>query len=43
MDCLQIYVKIELQEGRVNIKCPQCPEAMHPNGKYNAPLEIGIK
>ena len=35
MDCLQIYVKIELQEGRVNIKCPQCPEAMHPNGMYN--------
>lgn len=31
-DCLQIYAKIELQEGRANIKCPQCVEPMHPNG-----------
>lgn len=29
--CLQVYVKIEIQEGRVNLKCPQCPEVMHPN------------
>ncbi|TRY72627.1 hypothetical protein TCAL_09958 [Tigriopus californicus] len=30
-DCLQIYVKIELQEGRVNVRCPQCVEPLHPN------------
>ena len=29
----QTYVKIEIQEGRVNLRCPQCTEHMHPNGK----------
>ena len=32
INCLQTYVRIEIQEGRVNLKCPQCSEAMHPNG-----------
>ena len=31
IDCLQTYVKIEIQEGRVNLRCPQCTELMHPN------------
>ena len=31
IDCLQTYVKIEIQEGRVNLRCPQCTEFMHPN------------
>ena len=30
--CLQTYIRIEIQEGRVNLKCPQCSESMHPNG-----------
>eukprot|EP00095_Tigriopus_kingsejongensis_P003360 maker-scaffold496_size155344-snap-gene-0.25 protein:Tk03360 transcript:maker-scaffold496_size155344-snap-gene-0.25-mRNA-1 annotation:"ring finger" len=30
-ECLKMYVKIELQEGRVNIRCPQCVEPLHPN------------
>eukprot|EP00092_Neocalanus_flemingeri_P085036 GFUD01106925.1.p1 GENE.GFUD01106925.1~~GFUD01106925.1.p1 ORF type:complete len:694 (-),score=136.18 GFUD01106925.1:148-2229(-) len=29
--CLQQYVRIEIQEGRVNLKCPQCNEILHPN------------
>jgi len=29
--CLQQYVRIEIQEGRVNLKCPQCIEILHPN------------
>ena len=29
--CLQQYVRIEIQEGRVNLKCPQCSETLHPN------------
>ena len=29
--CLQQYVRIEIQEGRVNLKCPQCSEILHPN------------
>ena len=32
-ECLHTYVKIEIQEGRANLKCPQCTELMHPNGK----------
>ena len=31
--CLQQYVRIEIQEGRVNLKCPQCNEILHPNGE----------
>jgi len=31
LNCLQQYVRIEVQEGRVNLKCPQCTEGMHPN------------
>lgn len=33
LNCLRTYVRIEIQEGRVNLKCPQCNEFMHPNGK----------
>ena len=29
--CLKQYVKIEIQEGRINLKCPQCSESLHPN------------
>jgi len=29
--CLQQYTRIEIQEGRVNLKCPQCNEILHPN------------
>ena len=29
--CLQQYVRIEIQEGRINLKCPQCSEILHPN------------
>lgn len=29
--CLQQYVRIEIQDGRINLKCPQCTEIMHPN------------
>ena len=31
--CLQKYVRIEIQEGRVNLRCPhtQCSENLHPN------------
>ena len=30
-ECLQTYVRIEIQEGRVNLMCPECPESMHPD------------
>ena len=33
VDCLRTYVRIEIQEGRVNLQCPQCIENLHPNGK----------
>ena len=33
MECLHTYTKLEIQEGRVNLKCPQCTELIHPNGK----------
>jgi hypothetical protein len=33
IECLHTYVRIEIQEGRANLKCPQCTELMHPNGK----------
>ncbi len=33
MECLHTYTKLEIQEGRVNLKCPQCTELVHPNGK----------
>jgi len=29
--CLQQYVRIEIQEGRANLKCPQCNQQIHPN------------
>jgi len=31
MDCLHTYTKLEIHEGRVNLKCPQCNELIHPN------------
>ncbi|XP_069461556.1 E3 ubiquitin-protein ligase RNF19A-like [Ambystoma mexicanum] len=30
LDCLQQYLRIEITESRVEIACPQCPEALHP-------------
>ncbi|XP_029346307.1 E3 ubiquitin-protein ligase RNF19A isoform X2 [Acyrthosiphon pisum] len=30
-DCFQQYLRIEICESRVNITCPECTEAMHPN------------
>ena len=33
MDCLHTYTKLEIHEGRVNLKCPQCNELIHPNGE----------
>ena len=33
MECLHTYTKLEIHEGRVNLKCPQCNELIHPNGK----------
>jgi hypothetical protein len=27
----QDYFRIEVQEGRANLKCPQCSEQLHPN------------
>ncbi|XP_015227030.1 PREDICTED: E3 ubiquitin-protein ligase RNF19A-like isoform X1 [Cyprinodon variegatus] len=29
-DCLRQYLRIEISESRVNIACPQCPEALAP-------------
>lgn len=31
IECMQLYVRIEIQEGRINLKCPQCSEILHPN------------
>lgn len=33
-DCFQQYLRIEICESRVNITCPECTEAMHPNGIF---------
>ncbi|XP_026823825.1 E3 ubiquitin-protein ligase RNF19A [Ooceraea biroi] len=30
-DCFQQYLKVEISESRVNIACPECSEALHPN------------
>ncbi|XP_064482458.1 E3 ubiquitin-protein ligase RNF19A-like [Ornithodoros turicata] len=30
-DCLRQYLRIEISESRVNISCPECTEAIHPN------------
>uniref|UniRef100_A0A0K2T335 RBR-type E3 ubiquitin transferase n=1 Tax=Lepeophtheirus salmonis TaxID=72036 RepID=A0A0K2T335_LEPSM len=30
-ECLKIYARTEIQDGRVSLKCPKCPESMHPN------------
>lgn len=38
LDCLQQYLRIEISESRINISCPECSEAMHPNG--NNPILI---
>ena len=38
----QTYVKIEIQEGRVNLRCPQCTEHMHPNGKILSKMKYYI-
>ena len=34
VECLQRYLKQEIMESRVALKCPQCPEDMHPNDVY---------
>ncbi|VVC31454.1 Zinc finger, RING-type,Zinc finger, RING/FYVE/PHD-type,IBR domain [Cinara cedri] len=31
VECFQQYLRIEICESRVNITCPECAEAMHPN------------
>lgn len=31
LNCLQMYLKIEITESRVNIACPECSEKFHPN------------
>lgn len=31
IDCLRLYLRIEISESRVNISCPQCIEPIHPN------------
>lgn len=31
LTCLQIYLRIEITESRVNIACPECAEKFHPN------------
>jgi len=31
INCLNQYVRTEIQERRVDIKCPQCPSPMHPD------------
>jgi len=31
IECLHTYTKLEIQEGRVDLKCPQCDELIHPN------------
>ncbi|KAL3278117.1 hypothetical protein HHI36_013462 [Cryptolaemus montrouzieri] len=30
--CLKQYLKVEITESRVCISCPECSEALHPNG-----------
>ena len=35
LECLTTYTKMEIHDGRVNLKCPQCNEVMHPNGKWS--------
>lgn len=34
ISCLQQYLRVEITESRVAINCPECSEAMHPNGTY---------
>lgn len=31
LTCLQMYLKIEITESRINIACPECSEKFHPN------------
>ncbi|WAR17206.1 RN19A-like protein [Mya arenaria] len=31
LTCLQMYLRIEITESRVNIACPECAEKFHPN------------
>ncbi|KAL3892345.1 hypothetical protein ACJMK2_004558 [Sinanodonta woodiana] len=31
MNCLQMYLRIEITESRINIACPECSEKFHPN------------
>lgn len=31
LSCLQMYLKIEITESRINIACPECSEKFHPN------------
>lgn len=31
LNCLQMYLRIEITESRVNIACPECAEKFHPN------------
>lgn len=31
INCLQMYLKIEITESRINIACPECAERFHPN------------
>ena len=40
LDCLQQYLRIEISESRINISCPECSEAMHPNGNNTVMLSF---
>lgn len=31
LTCLRLYLRIEILESRINITCPECNEALHPN------------
>jgi len=31
LNCLQMYLRIEITESRINIACPECAEKFHPN------------
>ncbi|XP_052260638.1 E3 ubiquitin-protein ligase RNF19B-like isoform X2 [Dreissena polymorpha] len=31
LTCLQMYLRIEISESRINIACPECLEKFHPN------------
>ena len=31
LTCLQMYLRIEITESRINIACPECSEKFHPN------------